>query len=270
MGSKILNRFQELGRSVIGTSRKGINGNYPCDLRNSKKVSELLFNKNIKTIIHCAANTPRQYNDYFDEITAKESYSILKSIIKPSVEHIIFTSSMTVYSKKDLIPVRDDLIPVNPNETPYSAWKWRAERLLMNNNKRTTILRLPGIFGQPRETGLIYNAIKSFISGSKLSLMDNLPLWAPLHIDDAAAACIAATERKSKCSITLNVGYPGKHSIPIIVNKIAEMTGYKEKILHNCTVFEMDLSNFYQHLGSIKLGLLEERLESYINWIKNK
>ena len=45
-----------------------------------------------------------------------------------------------------------------------------------------------------------------FLTIYKLSLMDNMPLWAPLHIDDAVEACIAATKRESKCSITLNVG----------------------------------------------------------------
>lgn len=100
---------------------------------------------------------------------------------------IIYTSSMTVYSPKNQLPVIESsaIAPVNT----YGLSKYLAECitsfLCTNSNITGVILRLPGIYGGDKTGGFIYNTIHNLKHDKPVEISTkNLVFWETIHIDD--------------------------------------------------------------------------------------
>jgi nucleoside-diphosphate-sugar epimerase len=150
---------------------------------------------------------------------------MMQALASATTARIVFTSSMTVYEPPLLLPVSEVNVPMP--SAAYAAGKWRAEEILMQRRRNGDVaLRLPGLFGVERRSGLLFNAIRAFLKGSLFQLSSPPDLWAAMNVDDAAHyVAQAALSDKQHPSEAVNVGYPGTFSIPGVIRKIASLCG---------------------------------------------
>ncbi len=249
----------------IATSRHGKVG-VACDLTNTSAVSELMNSIKPSAIIHCAAHVPATSDDYANIEAANSSLSMVQSLMANKPNHLIFASSMTVYPSDVAIPANEDA--AGPPQNGYAGAKRKAEELLKSSGLPVTALRLPGLFGPPRRSGIIYNTAFALARGKAPVLPKDPPQWAALHVDDAAELCIrAALGRRPDKYRVLNAGYPDTMWIGKIVDELAQLMG-GEPIGHPPTTpFAFDLARLRNTLG-VPEFTLSERLAEMVEWVK--
>ena len=189
---------------------------------------------------------------------------MVENVARHRPEHLIFASSMTVYPDGVGL-AREDR--ANPNSTGYAGGKLSAERLLLATPGMTsTILRLPGLFGPPRSSGVLFNAALAYVLGRIPELTDRLPQWSALHISDAAELLVRAVRRKPAASTVMNAGYPGRMSIPSAVKCIAACFG-RDFDIGNPVWFEFDLGVLMSTLGLPRVTF-ESRIAEFVEWVR--
>ncbi|GJM33459.1 MAG: UDP-glucose 4-epimerase [Saprospiraceae bacterium] len=111
-----------------------------------------------------------------------------------TTQKIIYTSSMTVYSEQNPSPVKEDdvIAPVNT----YGLSKYLAENITSffchRNEIKGAILRLPGIYGGDRQSGLIYNIIKKAINHETVEVnTQGLIYWETIYVHDLCKMIIS-------------------------------------------------------------------------------
>ena len=73
---------------------------------------------------------------------------------------------MTVYNETKNKKLSENLkLKISKSINPYAYYKKKTEQLIKDRNCNGDIsLRIPGIFGKERKTGLIYKTIKSMLN----------------------------------------------------------------------------------------------------------
>lgn len=263
LGVRVLQALCKTGIQAAGITGK-TGGALPCDLTDSEAVHDLLDRVGAETVIHCAAKVPKKDADYADEKAAYQSVTMVDNLISARPAHIVFTSTMTVYRPGTPLPVREE--DAISELTGYSAGKKAAEeKLLHASGLKATILRLPGLFGPPRRAGLLYNAAVAFAKGRKPPIPNNPPLWAAMHVDDAADLCLRAALRESSSSIVLNAGYLGRMSISSALAELASLFGAHAPVCMEAPDFEMDLTRLESEIGLPRYDL-HTRLRELADW----
>ena len=261
LGSCVLARLRQQGFPVHGTAR-GEADFETCDLEDVDATRALIERTGAQTVIHTAAKVPKTADDYVNSTYDEANLLMVKALIAARPGHIVFTSSMTVYVEQYPMPVRESDAPLPADG--YGGAKRSAEISLMEaEGVKCTILRLPGLFGPPRDDGLLNNVIKSLHDGTKLRLPDDPPMWAALYVDDAADFCVRSVSRVGEDKCILNAGYPGVFSIAGAVNTLARMFGHPALMSENGPFFEMDLNRLKVVLG-LSSHTFEERLTELI------
>jgi len=265
LGSRIVARLRAQSSAVIGTSR---HGSPPCELTDFRSVERLVIDTGVTTVIHCAAQVPRSDPDYHDDEAAGTSLKMVANLITAAPRHIVFTSTMTVYGDVKKLPVLES--DSSRTLSGYSSAKKAAEELLLGaSHLRATILRLPGLFGPPRRGGLLYNAALAFANGKAPRTPGKPPLWAAMHVDDAADLCIRATRRDGSNSVVMNAGYPDRVSIPSVLAQLAAEFRVPPPDCAAGPEFEMDLELLQQEIG-LPDGDLRTRLAQLAQWVRNE
>tara|TARA_Y100001970_G_scaffold179552_1_gene218590 strand:+ start:3020 stop:3796 length:777 start_codon:yes stop_codon:yes gene_type:complete len=227
------------------------------DLTDSEATINYFVRGKFDAVIHCAAYVPKVAKDYLDDGAGAASLSMTENIIAANVPHIVFTSSMTVYPSGSPMPVRED--SPDTGVTGYGGYKRRAERALCAaEHLKATILRLPGLFGAPRQGGLLHNAAMRFAQGQVPTLTTPFPMWAAIHVDDAADLLCRAAGTPPARSLILNAGYPDPMSVTRTVSQLAAIFGI-EIPEDDAPLFQMDLSALTKELG-LPAHSLGERL----------
>jgi len=258
--------------SVLLSSQEG-NDYRKCDLTDPDEVASLAKEIDPELIIHCAASVPKTMNDYSKSSSHLASHLMSENLEKFFNTRIINISSMTVYADSDFAshPASEKKTR-NVSTNQYAKYKLESEFTFASSKNLDAIsLRLPGIFSIEREQGIIYEAVKAFSEGSNLDLDKKLPFWSALHLQDAAIAI----EYFSKNFDTvddrvINVGYPGKQSIPRIIELIASIFG--KSFCHDQLVapdFEMDLEIFHKYF-QFDNSSLEKRIRSFVISFQDK
>lgn len=131
-----------------------------CDLTHPDHVRTLFREVQPQCIVHCAANVPKSAEEYGDDAAARQSALMTSYVRRHSAAPIVFASTLSIHA-----------------HTAYAAGKRAAERCL---RRRDVILRLPGLFGLPRRSGVIYDsALKGEIKAS-------YGPYPAMHVADAA------------------------------------------------------------------------------------
>ena len=270
LGGRILAALKANDIPAVGTTGRA-RGALPCDLTDAHAVERLLAKTEAETIIHCAANVPKAHSDYEDSRAAQESLRMVEVLIERRPAHLVFTSSMTVYcvGQDFEAPVREEeAVPVDAL-SGYTRSKRLAEQALLRaGNITATILRIPGLFGLPRRGGLLYNAAIALARRGTFTPAAVLPLWAAIHVDDAAAICVRAARHTPCSSRVLNVGYPGPMSIPAAVAELSSLLG-GEVPAREAPVFEMNLERLDRALGLPEHNF-STRLQQLAAWARHE
>jgi len=254
LGQRVLAGLRDMGIPAVAcpSRREG------CDLTHLQSVIDYFSRENFTAVIHCAAVVPKSAKDYADGAAGAASLRMTENIVAAGVPHVVFTSSMTVYRDGLLLPVRED--DADQEAKGYGGYKLQAERALCAaDHLKTTILRLPGLFGPPRESGLLYNAAIEFSKGRLPALRPPFPMWAAMHIDDAADLLCRAVRRPPANSRVLNAGYLDSMSVTRTVSQLAAKFGI-DMPEGEARAFRMDVTELEKELGS-PLNTLDARLD---------
>jgi UDP-glucose 4-epimerase len=252
IGGVISLKLKDAGYSVIGIDRR------PCSEQlqlcfeqfiESDYVDALEFIADTKAdvIIHCAGNSlvgPSMINpqEYYHNNIVK-TLSLLDTIVKhvPSTR-LIFSSSAAVYGTPIMTPCNE----VDPCEpiSPYGESKLAIEWMLKAYNQAYNLDYIAfryfnaagadtqGRHGQsPGATHIIARVLESIknkteftLYGNNYETPDGTCIRDYIHVDDVAAAHIAAFDRKLPSGV-YNLGTNKGVSNLEILNKAAEITG---------------------------------------------
>ena len=264
LGRQVLAQLKGRGIAALGTTSRPGNG-LTGDLTDRDAVVRLMEATRPATVIHCAARVPKSDVDYSDERAARDSLRMVENLISTRACHIVFPSSMTVYRPGARIPVCED--QAADDLAGYAKGKRTAEEALLSApDIKATVLRFPGLFGPPRRGGFIYNAALAFASNRTPQLPAIAPLWAAMHVDDAAQLCVRAASRGSRLSVLMNAGYPGRMSLCSVLEALASIFDCRAPRC-DAPEFEMDLSRMGRELG-LPGNDLASRLQELANWVR--
>ncbi len=254
LGGRVIARLKALGlaaESCPGPA-EGL------DLTDADAARHYFAGRDLSALIHCAAIVPKASAEYADTGTAEKSVAMAKAIAAAGIGEVVFASSMTVYPGDATIPVREE--DAADDAAGYAGGKLRAERTLCAAaGTVATILRLPGLFGAPRTGGLLHNAAAAFARGRAFPLPYPAPLWAALHVDDAADLLVRAALKPAHATRILNAGYSEPMSVTLTVSQLAARFGIGLPE-GDAPRFEMDLSRLEATLGRPD-GTLAGRLD---------
>lgn len=256
LGSAAISVLENLGKPClsVGTSEPA---DLVCDLTDRRQCRELATAHSDAVLIHCAAKVPRCAAEYEDSDLAAQSLAMVKNLVDGRFRHLVFISSMSVYPDGIGVARESD---ARATGRAYADAKLAAERVVMDaSGCLATVLRLPGLFGEPRQKGLLFNVARSFAYGKDFSLSERLPQWAALHVEDAADICVRAAVSPPRQSIILNAGYPDAMSIPDAVQRLARLFGMTSTV-SDAPLFRFELSRLVGALGPVA-GDYQSRLE---------
>lgn len=179
--------------------------------------------------------------------------NVVDYCLKVGVKHLIFASSQTVYGMPGVQWV-DESTECKPLEH-YAASKLAAEnvvRMAAHQGLRVTILRLPGVYGGDRTSGIVYNLIRSAVRDGILWLDMPYPLPIDvLHVDDVVGAITKAVQRKSWREEIIQLGSGEPCSLEILADEVAGIVPGCE-VVKRCVpqpVLNLNIELAHYHLG---------------------
>ena len=270
LGCHVVAQLHRLGQPVLGMSRAG--GDISCDMLDQQALQAALERHRPKVVVHCAAVVPGRGNvGYDDEVSAEANTEMLRNLLRAGAQRVVFISSMTVYAPHQRMPVKE--LETAP-QSAYAEGKVACENLLhaLGEHNFGAILRLPGLFGPPRRSGLVYSLCDALIAGKPIRLPEAPTMWAAMHVEDAAIvvarAALAVAEKETwgveGRYIVANVGYSGKFSISRLIDELAGLTRANLRSPIEHPDFAMDLMTLARSFGLPKASFrqrLEEMLE---------
>lgn len=141
-----------------------------CDLTSARETWTLLERVNPSCVIHCAAVVPKCEAEYHNRAAGDASDEMVRNVVTFAQCPVVFASSMTAHRPT----------------TEYASAKWVGEVFVSNRNARNPVLRLPGLFGLPRTSGVIYDAAKAGV------IPESFGPYPAMHVTDAAEYMVRA------------------------------------------------------------------------------
>ena len=265
LGKRILKLLREKGIESLGLGRS-LGCDIVCDLCDKNALTKVFLKYQHCAVIHCAAVVPHSGNSYNDAEAASQSVCMVENLTQQKISRVVFTSSMAVYPD-GLVFAHEK--HARPGVSEYGKGKHAAECCLLNNTEFSSVgLRLPGLFGYPRRSGVLFNSAVALAKGVNPVLDSSLPQWAAMHVDDAAEICIRALVASPKASMIMNAGYPERMSISASVSQLAALFG-RELAVPSPKWFEFDLSRLHSVLGPVA-GRFSDRLDDLADWSRRE
>jgi nucleoside-diphosphate-sugar epimerase len=232
-----------------------------CDLLNKQHIEQL---KNISidfhVVLHAASkieihltknlnnNSPTCGADTFTHVYEENVLStsnILELMRFKNIPKLIFLSSQSVYGMPDQTRITEES-QLNPLEH-YALSKVICEKIIelcsFYMEIEANILRLGGVYGESRRTGLIYNLLSS--SMKKISLDININYHLPLdfvHIDDVCTVLLKIlTLSSSQTKLQFFNCTSGENTnVGLIIDDVHCITGVR----HNFLIQDSPILNF--------------------------
>jgi len=264
------------GKGYIGRHLKNIFpdfiyvGREEFDLKEKKQISVYCQTVDIDTCIILSATIGyEKHVDFLSEpfSTNVEGLNNLLDVLKEKNKEmkIIYFSSMTVYAQNNTSPVQEssNLAPLHS----YGLSKVYAEALVKYYDLRSVIIRIPGIYGGDRQSGLIYNTVHKLKQGEAINIdTSTLGYWETLHIDDMLLMFSGFLDRykfDDKFSV-FNIAYGEKTDFISTIQFIKKQLKSNSIITVNRKYRDFYLSNAKVLTLTSKPMPFKERLEQYI------
>ena len=223
LGAKVVKALRAAGCKVTPTGRHDINDVFGCDLTVASQVGKLVDKVDPHLIIHCAAHVPKKTAEYQDDLSANENLHMVKMLVASTECPLIFISSMTVYgAERDRPVVEED---AGDPTSAYGYGKWQAEQLLKAEARSSLSIRIPGLFGGSRKSGLVYNFMHGVKYAHDFSLPEFPVLWAAMHVDDAAGSIAKIASEGIQSIEAIHLAYRGSYSIESLVSNVGAIYG---------------------------------------------
>jgi len=215
-------------------------------------------NQGIKAVIHFAAfkavgesvEKPLMY--YRNNLVSL--INLLQGMSDNGIQHIVFSSSCTVYGQPDDLPVKESAT-IQKAASPYGNTKQISEEIITDftnvSDVRSILLRYFNPIGA-HESSLIGelpigipNNLIPFITQTAIGKRDYLRVWGDdydtpdgtairdyIHVDDLAKAHVIAVERmlngKNKHKVEVfNLGTGNGYSVMEVIKSFEKMSGVK-------------------------------------------
>ena len=241
LGAQIVNILRAMGAKVTESGRRSAGNIECCDLTDASAVARMMDRVFPDCIIHCAAYVPKTIEAYNDRNGADAGYRMLENVLNSSDCPVVFVSSMTVYGA-----VREQPIVESDAGDPVSAYgksKWQAELRLKADGRPALAVRIPGLFGPARRSGLVHNVVSALKHRhAEPQLPEVAVLWAAMHVEDAAECIVKLAGLPMHEFEAVHVGYPGAYSIDSFVALACDIFGGHIEYVVKQPRFEFDLS----------------------------
>lgn len=269
LGGQVLAAHAARGLPCVPTSRSGRVG-VACDLTEAVSVRALLAKVQPTVIVHCAALVPRTAGAYADADAARDSIAMTSVLAQNASCRIVLMSSMTVYGPQTPIPAVED-VAVAP-EGAYARGKLEAERVLWRRcHSGDVALRLPGLFGATRRSGVLYNAACRLLLASSFELNAQPGFWSAMAVQDAAEYAVrAAVDGSEQPPQPVNVGYEGEFRLVDAVAQVAALCGVEWRGGQAAApAFAADLRRLAARYGIVS-ATFAQRLEELIACVRRE
>ncbi len=268
LGRHVLANLTSRGVRCVPTSRRGDAG-VACDLTDADAARSLIRHIAPAVVIHCAAVVPATPAEYGSHASEAASVGMLETVAASVSCPIVLASSMTVYGAGATYPVRED---AQCAPAPgYARGKRSAEELLLARGQQgDVVMRLPGLFGLPRRSGLLYRAALAFLNGDRFDIDAVSGPWAAMAVGDAAECLVrAATMPSGDRPQAVNAGYHGEFTVDRAVAELAGICGAQWSVaLQERPVFSMDLGRFELRYGPLGVTFLQ-RLAEFVDALRH-
>ena len=186
--------------------------------------TDIALKKNEKDLFGCPQ--PGKQNIYYTYYNNTISTINLVSFCQENnIRHFIFASSQTVYGmpQEDVLTEESCCQPLEH----YAASKLCNEIILKvasMQGLKVTILRFPGVYGEERKSGVVYNFCKSALIDKKINVVTEFPLPIDvIHIHDVVEAFIKAIHHRGEEFTCLNISTGEPCNLAILSNSIAKL-----------------------------------------------
>ncbi len=151
--------------------------------------------------------------------------NLLEYCLSSGVKHLIYASSQTVYGLPKTQVLQEDTL-CDPLEH-YASSKYCAEQLLKvgaKQNLAVTCLRFPGIYGEERKGGMVYNLCEAAVKRKEIKVEFPMPLPLDvLHIEDVIEAVKKAVLHGGSGWTCLNISTGEPCNIILLAQRIASL-----------------------------------------------
>ncbi len=243
LGRAISQKLKSRDVNLILTGRRPQDGIYLCDLMSTTDLAALVNYCKPDLIINCAASVPQSPADYNSKSFSRDSLMMLKNILASSSCPVLHISSMTVYGQKSCAHDVFKESDAGGATSEYGLSKWESELLLKSDPRPTLSIRIPGLYGLSKKSGLVYNTLLACKNFKAPILPQEPVLWSAMHVDDAATIVAKIALNHAFEYTSLNCGYPGKMNVNIFLAMVANMFNVKSidtPVQH--PTFEFDLT----------------------------
>ena len=288
IGKNLINYFSKKKFLITGiyNSRvdkiKNKNINYiKCDLRNKTLVRKLFRKKKYDIIINSAAIIKTKNNKFPTLMKmCLENIKIQNNLINEIALNshnviFIFLSSISVYKTQNKNKQFSENDQLNFNDF-YSLSKIYGENILEIISKKTRLrgisLRLAGVHGIGRTSGVIYNHIKNCLKNKVIQVNEPNSLFRLCFLEDINKAInlIIKKENKNKYSL-YNIAGEEFYSLKELSKKIislcksGKLKSNQTKIVRNQV---MNISKFKSEY-SFRTYKLDNKINNIIKHLKN-
>ena len=296
IGSALAHRLIDTGHEVIILDNllSGNINNIPkkahfikCDV--SKILSFKLIPKlKFTAVIHMAAQSSGEigqknpYNDML--INSGSTLLISRWCLDKGIKKLIFTSSMTVYGSKNIIPL-DEEYPCNPIGY-YGISKLASEKfcyVASLEGLSTTALRLYNVYGPNQnlkniKQGMMSIYLAYLLVNKKVPVTGSLNRFRDfVYIDDVVLAIENILFRKNLKSLVYNIGSGEKITVKTLLNQlllsmnlpndypIEELNGSINDVFGSVA----NISRAKLELGWVPKTNLIDGVDKMVDWAKN-
>ena len=268
LAKKLISNISKKKNFIIGIDNKlndiKIKKNFKfikCDITNNKKLLKEIKKIKLKIdlVIHMAALQPlSQKQDLFkmNSVNSLGTSNILSICKELSIKKLIYTSSFSVYGKKNKLPIKEDVI-LNP-QNYYGISKIFAEKQIQfyasKNNLKYIILRFDGIYGNNQNMpGFIKMCYENMIKNKNIEIFNlGKQIRDQVYVDDAASSIILSIKKISSINSEIfNVAGGMPITNYLLAKILLKQLKSKSKII-KINKTNPNLSNSYLNLTKIK------------------
>ncbi len=270
---------------------------YEFDILDTEQLKSTLEKHSIQAVIHFAAfkavgesvQMPLKYY----ENNVGGIISLLKAMDNQGVNHLVFSSSCTVYGEPDELPVTEET-PMKPATSPYGATKQMGEQILEDGKPRVIALRYFNPIGAHESAQIgemplgIPNNLIPYVTQTAIGKRDQLTVNGDdyptkdgtnirdyIHVMDLAEAHVAAIKRQEKDAKdfeVFNIGTGQGNSVLEVLKTFEEVNklklNYKMGPRRDGDVMQVyaDVSKANKILGWKYQRTLQDSLRSAWKW----
>jgi GDP-L-fucose synthase len=290
VGSAVLRKLKKLKyTNIIIADKKKLN------LLDQKKVFNFLKNKNIKSIIICAAKVGGiKANNDFKANFIYENLTIQNNLIHGAkinnIKNVIFLGSSCVYPKNCKQPIKEQYLltgELEKTNEPYAVAKIAGIKLCesynFQYNANYKCLMPTNTFGPgdnyDLENSHFLPALIRKIHNCKIKNKNSLELWGNgkvkrelIYVDDLADAIVFFLNKKIN-GYLINIGSGIEHTIDYYAKLVSEIIGvklkikYKNKSLIGTPRKLLDTSFAKKHGWKSKTNLRKDILKTYNHFL---